>query len=147
MIKNFEEFLGKNGKSLNEKKYSTYDYDYQEMIMEIIADCASDNIKLVKEMGGEFKPKREQKHAFYTARNGEYDARDMESIKYKRILSFEIDDDIEFAENLFGENIMYVENGNFLVAITDDGERIPVDFWSCPDGTIVSINACLKYQY
>lgn len=138
MIKKFEDFLGKGHKPLNENRYSSDEDTYLEIIVQIKIDCMRETIHFVNEQGGRIETKN--KFSFYTPKNGKYGDMNDETLKYKQVLSFEIDDDVEFVEDLFdGEEMMYEYNGEFLVAITDDGERIPVDFWTCPTDTIVSI--------
>ena len=148
MIKKFDEFLGKRCKSLNEKVYSTEDgYDYLELASQLMVDCGRDSIELLRELGGKFEMKnnRGREMCFYKQPHGRYGDVDMSKIVFKNIVSFEIDDDLEYAEDLFGESMLHEDNGEFIVAITDDGERIPVDYWTCPYETTISINSILTY--
>jgi hypothetical protein len=147
MIKKFDEFLGKGCKSLNEKVYSTNEYDYVELTSQLMSDCAHNNIEIVKELGGKFEIKNNsnRKFCFYKQSHGKYGDVDMSKIVFENIVSFEIDDDLEYAEDLFGESMLYDDDGEFLVAITDDGERIPIDYWTCPYETTLSINTLLTY--
>lgn len=151
MIKKFDEFLGKGCKSLNEKVYSTEDgYDYLELTSQLMVDCARNSIELLKELGGKFEIKnnRDREFYFYKQPHGNYGDVDMSKLIFIKIVSFEIDNDLEYAEDLFGESMMYEDNGEFIVAITDDGERIPVDYWTCPYETTIFINRMLTYpQY
>ena len=143
MIKKFEQFVKKPVKPLRENKHFSYDqYDYTPKIMDLVSDCVRDTIELIEYKGNgrvELKDLRD-KFYFYKEAHGQHGNRDMESGEYKEVVAIEIDDDLDYAEEYTGENFMYDHNGDFLVAVTDDGERIPVDFFTCPTDTLIGIN-------
>jgi hypothetical protein len=144
MIKKFEQFTKNVKSSLNENKYP-YDatQDYLTNFNLLIGECSKDNIERLMEYDGIFKLKMPQTFYFYMTDRGNYGDVSFENISPKKIVSFELDDDVDFAEDLFGENICYHLDDNFIVAITDDGERIPIDYWTCPAETIIEINMTL----
>ena len=149
MIKTFEDF---NNTFLNEsvkqfRKISDYIEKYKEynrQIEDLIKECEIDNIEFVKLHGGkvEFKKPIELKfHYGYP--------QDVEKIN---ISSLEISSDEEYEKEMFMDyeltNYVISEKnkyGEFLVAITDNEDRIIVDSTvSCYYETIFEIKKILE---
>ena len=143
MIKKFEQFVKKPVKPLRENKHFSYEkYDYTDKIMALVTECVGDTIELIKYTGNN---RVELKHGidssyFYKEEHGSHGTRDFKTGKYYQLEAIEIDDDLDYAEKFTGESFVYEYDGEFLVAVTHDGERIPVDFFTCPIETLIGIN-------
>lgn len=143
MIKKFEQFT-KNVKSLNEGY--AYNPDYLTEFNELMSECANDNFGLLTKKGGFFKLKTPQTFYFYICEHGKYGDMGFGDISPKKIVSFELVEDydeLNSIEDLLGEKLMYSDD-ECIVAITDSGERIPVDYWTCPAETTLLINMTLR---
>ena len=139
----FEEFVKKTAKPLRENKHFSYDdYDYTQKLIDLASDCVRDTIDLIEYKGNGRVELKDwlDKFYFYKEDAGHHGNRGMKSGEYKELVAIEIDDDINYAEKFTGERFMYHYDGDFLVAVTDDGERIPVDFFTCPTDTLIGIN-------
>ena len=143
MIKNFEEFVKKPVKPLRENKHFSYDqYDYLHKIMDLVSDCVRDTIELIKYKGNGRVELKDwiDKSYFYKEEPGKHGNVNMKTGVYKQLVAIEIDDDLDYAEEYTGEDFMYHHEEEFLVAVTDEGERIPVDYFTCPIDTLIGIN-------
>lgn len=143
MIKNFEEFLGKS-KSLNENKYES-DYDYLEQHVNLVQECVSYCINVVKENGGRVELNRPMWMAFFP----KYD-RMFKNLLVDKVVAFELgnQDDEKIFDDMCGEGIVYRDkDGDFLVAILNGSEdRWVVDHWTCPDDFIFEMFSNIEYS-
>ena len=143
MIEKFEQFT-KSVKSLNEG-YS-HNPDYVTEFNELMAEIARDNIGYLTFYGGFFKLKKPETFYFYICEHGKYGDMSFEDILPKKIVSFELvedHDELDSIEDLLGEQLMDSDT-ECIVAITDSGERIPVNYWTCPAETTLQINMTLR---
>ena len=136
MIKNFEQFT-----KLNERQmFNTNDYTYLDLHSNLCIECAMSHINTLIENDGEIKLKRPKDMVFFR----EYD-NDHSNVFTKKIVAFELgtQEDLDIFNDICHEEMLYItDDGEFVVAISNDGNRIPVDYWTCSSDFLFEIDSC-----
>lgn len=139
MIKNFEQFLNESV-----KRYPSRDNDYFEEYIDLSEQCMLANIEFVKHRGGHVYFKEPIKLSFYDE-GGYHDK--YTKIRKENVVSIYVDSDAKKAEEMLGgELIDQNENGEYLVAVTEDNDHIVLDrnltiLWDC----VFNINSNFEY--
>lgn len=139
MIKNFEQFLNESV-----KRYPSRDNDYFEEYIDLSEQCMLANIEFVKHRGGHVYFKEPIKLGFYDE-GGYHDK--YTKIRKENVVSIYVDSDVKKAEEMLGgELIDQNENGEYLVAVTEDNDHIVLDrnltiLWDC----VFNINSNFEY--
>ena len=119
-------------------------FNYMEQYVSLVQECAAYNVKVVKENDGRVELKRPMKFIFFSKYN-----RDFVNIINDTVVAFELgnqDDADVFADNC-NEKMIYTDGeGDFLVAISNSGDRWVVDHWTCPDDFIFEIFSHIEYN-
>ena len=125
MIKKFEQFT-----KLNERQmFNTHDYTYLDLHVNLCRECAMSHIDSLIQKGGKIKLNRPTDMVFFR----EYD-NDHTNVFVKKIVAFELgtQEDLDIFNDICLEDMLYItDDGEFVVAISEDGDRIPVDYWTC----------------
>jgi hypothetical protein len=139
MIKNFEQFLNESV-----KRYPNADNDYFEEYIKLSEDCMLANIEFVKQRGGHVYFKEPIKLRVYDE-GGYHDK--YTKIRKENVVSIYVDNDVKKAEEMLGDELGDKnENGEYLVAVTEDNENIVLDrsrtiLWDC----VFDINSNFEY--
>ena len=140
MIKTFDQFLNESV-----KRYPNADNDYFEEYIDLSEKCMLANIEFVKQNGGHVYFKEPIRLRVYD--EGGYHDKYIK-IRHERIVSIYVDNDVKKAEEMLGgELIDKNENGEYLIAVTqDDEQHIVLDrnrtiLWDC----VFDINSNFEY--
>ena len=120
MIKNFEQFLNESV-----KRYPNADNDYYEEYIDLSENCMLANIEFVKQAGGQVYFKEPIRLRVYD--EGGYHDQYIK-IRHEKIVSIYVDNDVKKAEEMLGgELIDKNEDGEYLIAVTQDDKHIVLD--------------------
>ena len=140
MIKNFEQFLNEGA-----NMYTSGDNTFMEALSKLTIDCGLANIEFVKENGGAIELKKPIKVHFYADGSTHEDS--IIKLVKKEISALEIGSDVDAHEE-FGGMVAKNDDGEYLIAITTDGERIVLETgYTCPTDAFFNINSELEYQF
>jgi hypothetical protein len=135
MIKKFEQFT-----KLNERQmFNTREHTYLEIHVDLCQECAMSHIDSLIQKGGKIKLDRPMDMVFFR----EYD-NDYSNVITKKIVAFELgtQEDLDIFSDICLEHMLYItDNDEFVVAIAEDGDRIPVDYWTCSSDFLFEIDS------
>lgn len=139
MIKNFEQFLNESV-----KRYPNADNDYFTEYIKLSDECMLANIEFVKQAGGQVSFKKPIRLRVYD--EGGYHDRYVK-IRHEHIVSIYVDSDVKKAEEMLGDELIDKnQDGEYLIAVTQDDEHIVLDrnltiLWDC----VFNINSEFEY--
>lgn len=117
MIKTYDQFLNESV-----KKYSNADKSYYEKYIDLSEKCMLANIEYVKNSDGHVNFKEPIRLSVY--HSGTYLSKYVK-IRHENIVSIFVDNDVEKAEEMLGDELIDKnKEGEFLIAVTKDGEHI-----------------------
>lgn len=135
MIKNFEQFT-----KINERQmFNTLEYTYLELHTNLCQECAMSHIDSLIQKGGKIKLDRPKDVTFFRKYDNNYS-----NVFTEKIVAFELgtQEDLNIFNNICRDEMLYItDGGEFVVAITEDGNRIPVDYWTCSSDFLFEIDS------
>ena len=135
MIKKFEQFTKVNERQM----FNTREYTYLELHNYLSRECAMSHIDSLIKKGGEIKLDRPIDMVFFREYDGDYT-----NVFKQKIVAFELgtQEDMDIFYDICREKMFYINDDyEFVVAVSEDGNRIPVDFWTCSSDFIFEIDS------